>query len=55
MDVVEVSPPYDVADMTAMAASTLALEWLCLLASRRLGLPAPNPDQGGSGRVSAQG
>lgn len=32
MDVVEVSPPYDHAEITAIAAATVAYEWLCLLA-----------------------
>ena len=55
MDVMEVSPPYDHAELTSSAAAALALDWLCLLASRRLGLGAPVTSQGGSGRVSAQG
>lgn len=33
-DIVEVSPPYDHAEITALAAATLAYEWLCLLALR---------------------
>ena len=32
MDVVEVSPPYDSAEITAIAAATVAHDWLCLLA-----------------------
>lgn len=32
MDVVEVSPPFDHAEITALAAATLAHDWLCLLA-----------------------
>jgi agmatinase len=32
MDVVEVSPSYDHAEITALAAATLAHDWLCLLA-----------------------
>ena len=31
MDVVEVSPPYDRAEITAIAAATVAHDWLCLL------------------------
>jgi agmatinase len=31
MDVVEVAPPYDVAEITALAAATMAWEYLCLL------------------------
>src|SRR6266571_2184961 len=34
MDVVEVSPPYDVAEITALAAATIAWEYLALLAPR---------------------
>lgn len=34
-DVVEVSPPYDVSDITALAAATIALEYLCILAYQR--------------------
>ena len=32
MDVVEVAPAYDVAEITSLAAATLALDFLCLLA-----------------------
>lgn len=32
MDVVEVSPPFDVSEITAIAAATFAHDWLCLLA-----------------------
>jgi agmatinase len=35
MDVVEVSPPYDHAEMTANAAAMVALELLCLKAWAR--------------------
>ena len=35
MDVVEVSPPYDHADITALAAATIAQHYLCVLAERR--------------------
>jgi agmatinase len=34
-DVVEVSPPYDHADITAIAASTVAMHYIGLLAARR--------------------
>jgi agmatinase len=34
MDVVEVSPPYDVAEITALAGATIALQLLCLHAQR---------------------
>ena len=32
MDVVEVSPPYDHADITSLAASSLIMEYICLKA-----------------------
>jgi len=35
MDVVEVAPAYDVAEITSLAAATLALDYLCLRASGR--------------------
>lgn len=35
LDVVEVSPPYDHAEITAIAAATVAHDWLCLLARAR--------------------
>ncbi len=35
LDLVEVSPPYDHAEITALAAATLALDMLCLLAVAR--------------------
>jgi arginase family enzyme len=31
MDVVEVCPPYDVAEITALAAATMAWEYICLV------------------------
>jgi agmatinase len=35
MDMVEVAPPYDVAEATSLAAATLALDWLALRAEPR--------------------
>ncbi|MFQ5785335.1 MAG: agmatinase [Alphaproteobacteria bacterium] len=35
MDMVEVSPMYDVGDITSLAAATLALDYLCLRAAKR--------------------
>ena len=35
MDVVEVAPAYDHAEMTSLAAASLALDWLCVLAADR--------------------
>lgn len=35
MDVVEVSPPYDHAEITALAAAHVAHDWLCLLARKK--------------------
>ncbi|MED5531790.1 MAG: agmatinase [Pseudomonadota bacterium] len=34
LDVVEVSPPYDHSDITAIFAATIAHDWLCLLAKK---------------------
>ncbi|MDJ0684576.1 MAG: agmatinase [Alphaproteobacteria bacterium] len=34
MDVVEVSPPFDHAEITALAAATLAHDWICLEAAK---------------------
>ena len=41
MDLVEVSPPYDHADITAIAAATIAQHYLGLLALRRQARPHP--------------
>lgn len=35
MDIVEVSPPFDHAEITALAAATLAHDWLCVLAAKK--------------------
>jgi agmatinase len=35
MDMVEVSPAYDHAEITAIAAATIAHDWLCLLAAQK--------------------
>ncbi|MSU91123.1 agmatinase [Rhodobacteraceae bacterium 2CG4] len=35
LDLVEVSPPYDHAEITAIAAATVAHDWLCLLAEAK--------------------
>ena len=35
MDIVEVSPPYDHADVTAILAANLVFEYLCLVALNR--------------------
>lgn len=42
-DVVEVSPPYDHAEITALAGATLASAYLCLLAERKGNGVAPAP------------
>ena len=34
MDIVEVSPPFDHAEITALAAAHLAHDWLCVLAAK---------------------
>jgi len=36
MDIVEVSPPYDHAEVTAMAGNRIALELISALAKKRL-------------------
>lgn len=41
MDLVEVAPAYDHAEITAIAAATIAYEWLCLLAIAAGATPAP--------------
>lgn len=41
MDVVEVSPPFDHAEITALAAATIGYEWLCLKALEKGAKPAP--------------
>ncbi len=43
MDVVEVSPPYDHAEITALAAATVALEYICLEAWRKGARPHKLP------------
>lgn len=35
MDLVEVSPPFDHAEITSLAAATVAYDWLCVMAQRR--------------------
>jgi agmatinase len=45
-DFVEVSPPYDHAELASLAAATLALDWLCLEATIVNGL-SPTPYSGG--------
>ena len=41
MDIVEVSPPFDHAEITAIAAATLAHDWLCLIAKAKGAEPRP--------------
>lgn len=41
MDVVEVSPPFDHAEITALAAAHLAHDWLCVLAAKAGAEPRP--------------
>ena len=43
MDVVEVSPPYDHAEMTTNAAAIIAVELLCLKAFARSAKPTAIP------------
>ena len=44
MDIVEVAPDYDVAEITSLAAATLALDYLCLLALGRAEVGEPGAD-----------
>jgi len=37
MDVVEVSPPFDQSEITALAAAHIAADMLCVLRNRKLG------------------
>ncbi|MGF1526302.1 MAG: agmatinase [Candidatus Competibacterales bacterium] len=41
MDVVEVSPPFDHGEITALAAASVAFEWLCGLALQKGAVPRP--------------
>lgn len=41
MDLVEVSPPFDHAEITALAAAHLAHDWLCVLAAKAGAEPRP--------------
>jgi len=41
MDMVEVSPPFDHAEITALAAAHLAHDWLCVLAAKAGAEPRP--------------
>ncbi len=49
MDVVEVSPPYDHAEVTAMAANRVALEVICALAVKRQAGHPVRFESGGAG------
>lgn len=44
MDIVEVSPPYDHADITAIAAASLVMEYICLRAWQRGARASPIPE-----------
>jgi agmatinase len=41
MDVVEVAPAYDVSEITAIAAATIAHDYLCLLAQKKGAVSKP--------------
>ncbi len=41
MDIVEVAPAYDVSEITAIAAATIAYDYLCLLAIKKGATPNP--------------
>ena len=53
MDLVEVSPPYDHAEITALAAAHLAHDWLCVLAADAGAVPEPIGRSLDDGRVHA--
>src|SRR5262249_53914243 len=55
MDIVEVAPPYDVSQITALAAAHLTLDYLCLGALRRRGSAAITATAAASGRRPAAG
>jgi agmatinase len=44
MDLVEVSPPYDQSEITALAGATVVLEYLCLRAAAKGAQPQPLPE-----------
>jgi agmatinase len=44
MDLVEVSPPFDQSEITALAGATIVLEYLCLRAHARGARPQPLPE-----------
>jgi agmatinase len=44
-DVVEVAPAYDHAEITAIAAATIAHDWLCLMAARKVPTPISKSDR----------
>jgi len=44
MDVVEVSPPYDHADITSIAGASLIMEYLCLKVWQRGARATPMPE-----------
>jgi agmatinase len=44
MDVVEISPPYDHADITSLAGASLVMEYLCLKAWQRGARAMPMPE-----------
>ncbi|MBM3519234.1 MAG: agmatinase [Alphaproteobacteria bacterium] len=44
MDLVEVSPPYDHAELTSLAAASLVVEYLCLRAAQRGAKAPPMPE-----------
>ena len=45
-DVVEVSPPYDHAELTSLAAATVVYELACLLAASRRSRARPTTGEG---------
>jgi agmatinase len=51
MDVVEVAPPYDHAQITALAGAQIATEFLCLLAEQRQRRSGPATARPGLGQT----
>jgi agmatinase len=53
VDLVEVSPPYDHAELTSLTGASILLDVICLLAAYRNSSGSPDDLQGGSGKRTA--
>ena len=49
LDIVEVAPPYDVGENTALLGASVLLDLFCLIVAARQDYKRPNDEQGGSG------